>query len=146
MIIDIGGPGVQVAVEGARLAALAARPAVCLRVARGTRTSRAAVAAIAARQPPGIRIRLGPPPAGADLALEIGPAEPGGGQAGPGGRDRGDRQGEVAASLGGRSRRGIALVPPRRRAGPGPLASQPWQTACARGLPRSSPLMPCRLL
>jgi hypothetical protein len=115
VIIDIGGP-VQVEVEGARLAALAAgQPVPALHADPDVR---AAVAAIAARQPPGIRIRLGPPPAGADLALEIGPADPA--AAGPVPAAVTEAiAGEVAASLGGRSRRGIALVLPGAGTAPG---------------------------
>jgi SseB protein N-terminal domain len=108
VIIDIGGP-VPVAVQGARLAALAAgQPAPALHADPDVR---AAVAATAARQPPGIRIRLGPPPAGADVALEIGPADPA--SAGPIPAAVTEAiVAEVAASLGSRSRRGIALVVP----------------------------------
>jgi hypothetical protein len=107
VIIDIGGP-VPVAIEGARLAALAAgQPVPALHADPDVR---AAVAAIAARQPPGIRIRLGPPPAGADLALEIGPADPAAGAIPAAVTEA--IAGEVAACLGSRSRRGIALVLP----------------------------------
>lgn len=103
VIIDIGGP-VPLAVEGARLRALAAgEPAPELHADPDVR---AAVAAAAATQPAGIRVRLGPPPPDADLTLELAPA---GGAAVPA------AAGEaivaaVAASLGDRSRRGIAVI------------------------------------
>jgi SseB protein N-terminal domain len=109
VIIDVGGP-VPLAVEGARLSALAAgQPVPPLHEDPDVR---AAVAAIAAAQPPGIRIRLGPPPPDADLTLELAPA---GGGGGPGAAAVPASVGEaivaaIAASLGGRSRRGIAVI------------------------------------
>jgi hypothetical protein len=109
VIIDIAGP-VPLAVEGARLAALA----------RGARVPalhedpdvQAAVAAAAALQPPGIRVRLGPGQDGADLTLLIEPAS-----TRPGASPVAETVGqslaaEVAARLAGRLSQGIALVLP----------------------------------
>ena len=106
VIIDIGGP-VPLAVEGSRLSALAAgQPVPPLHEDPDVR---AAVAAIAAAQPPGIRVRLGPPPPDADLTLELAPAGGTGAAAVP--ASAGEAiVAAVAASLGGRSRRGIAVI------------------------------------
>ena len=73
VIVDIAGP-VPLAIEGSRLQTLASgRPAPFLHEDPDVRT---AVAAAAASQPAGVRIRLGPPPADADLLLELTPADP----------------------------------------------------------------------
>jgi SseB protein N-terminal domain len=103
VIIDIGGP-VPLAVEGARLAALAQGAAVPY--LHEDPDVRAVVAAVAASQPPGTRIRLGPPSSGADLTLEVGPADPTRAVP-PGVADA--IAGEVAARLRGRARRGISV-------------------------------------
>lgn len=115
VIIDIAGP-VPLAVEGARLSALAAgQPAPQLHEDPDVR---AAVAATAAGQPAGVRIRLGPPPPGADLTLELMPADPNG--AGPVPAALRDAiVAEIAERLGGRSRRGIAVVLCANRTGQG---------------------------
>jgi hypothetical protein len=76
VIIDIAGP-VPLVVDGARLSALASgTPVPHLHEDADVQ---AAVAAVAASQPPGIRIRLGPPEGGADFTLELSPADPAGG-------------------------------------------------------------------
>jgi hypothetical protein len=105
VIIDIAGP-VSLAVEGARLAALAAGspppgmhedPDV-LRIA----------ARAAAEAAPGYRVRLLPPDGGLDFTLEIGPA-PGG--RGPVPDDVGTELADaIVAGLGGRVRSGIAVL------------------------------------
>jgi SseB protein N-terminal domain len=106
VIIDIAGP-VPLAVEGARLAALASGAPVPQ--LHEDPDVRAAVAAAAASQPPGLRIRLGPADGDADFTLELVPADPA--VAGPVtdqlARTLAD---EVAVRLGGRVRRGIAVV------------------------------------
>lgn len=115
VIIDIAGP-VPLAVEGARLAALAGgQPAPALHEDADVR---AAVAATAAGQPAGVRIRLGPPPAGADLTVELLPADPG--EAAPVPAALRDAiVAEIADRLGGRCRRGIAVVVRANRTGQG---------------------------
>jgi SseB protein N-terminal domain len=114
VIIDIAGP-VSLAVEGARLAALAGGEPVPL--LHEDPDVRAAVAAVAAGQPPGIRIRLGPARSGADLTLELAPADPGAAEPVPDGVARAIANG-VAARLPGRLPQGIALLlpPPGRTA------------------------------
>jgi SseB protein N-terminal domain len=73
VIIDVAGP-VPLAVEGARLAALAAgEPVPALHEDADVR---AALAAVAAAQPAGVRIRLGPPRGAADFTIELAPADP----------------------------------------------------------------------
>jgi len=73
VIVDIAGP-VPVAIEGSRLQALAeGQPPPFLHEDPDVR---AAVAAAAASQPPGFLVRLVPPPADADLLLELAPADP----------------------------------------------------------------------
>ena len=106
VIIDIGGP-VPLAVEGARLAALAqGAPVPYLHEDPDVR---ATVAAVAASQPPGIRIRLGPPSAGADFTVELGPASQG--PARPVSAQVADAiAGEIATRLEGRVRRGISVL------------------------------------
>ncbi len=108
VIIDVAGP-VPLAVEGARLAALASGAAVPY--LHEDPDVRAAVAAVAAGRPPGLRIRLGPPQRDADFALELTPSDPT--ASGPvteeAARAFAD---EVATRLGGRVRCGIALVLP----------------------------------
>ncbi len=105
VIIDIGGP-VPLAVEGARLTALAeGTPVPYLHEDPDVR---AAVAAVAASSPPGIRIRLGPPSAGADFSLQVVPAGPDSARPVP--AEMADAiAGEVAARLQGRLRRGISV-------------------------------------
>ena len=105
VIIDVGGP-VPLAVEGARLNALAAsEPVPALHADPDVR---AAVAEVASAQPPGVRIRLGPPPPDADLTIELAPADPAGEPVRASARDA--IVAGVAARLGNRSRRGIAVV------------------------------------
>ena len=105
VIIDIAGP-VPLAVDGARLAALASgQPVLPLHEDPDVH---AAVAAAAAGQPAGVRVRLGPPPGDADFALEFVSADP---AAGPVLRELADEvAAQVAARLPGRLSRGIALV------------------------------------
>jgi hypothetical protein len=113
VIIDLAGP-VPLAVEGARLAALASGAAVPR--LHEDPDVRAAVAAVAAGQPPGLRIRLGPPQGDADFTLEVTPAEP----AAPHGVTEEAARAfadEVASMLGERVRRGIALVIPAESPG-----------------------------
>jgi len=107
VIIDIAGP-VPLAVEGARLAALAAgAPVPALHEDPDVQ---AAVAAAAAAQPAGIRVRIGPGQDGADLTLLVQPAGPGVGLA-PESIAQ-SLAADVAARLAGRLSRGIALVLP----------------------------------
>jgi len=106
VIIDIGGP-VPLVVEGARLTALA--DGVPVPDLHDDADVRAAVAAVAARWPPGIRIRLGPPSAGADLTLEVAAADPDSAQHPPAGVAEAIAA-EVAARLQGRLRRGISVL------------------------------------
>jgi SseB protein N-terminal domain len=70
VVIDVAGP-VPLAVEGSRLAALAAgRPAPRLHEDRDVWHE---VAAAAGRVVPGIRVRIAPPQAGLDFTLELAP-------------------------------------------------------------------------
>jgi SseB protein N-terminal domain len=108
VIIDLAGP-VPLAVEGARLAALASGDAVPH--LHEDPDVRATVAAVAAAQPPGLRIRLGPPRGDADFTLELTPADPAAPVAVTDEVARAFAD-EVASSLGERVRRGIALVIP----------------------------------
>jgi SseB protein N-terminal domain len=110
VIIDIAGP-VPLVVEGARLAALASGAPVPQ--LHEDPDVRAIVAAAAASQPPGIRIRLGPAEDDSDLTLELAPADTAADAAAP--RPMTDEVAraflnDVAAGLAGRARRGIALV------------------------------------
>jgi hypothetical protein len=103
VIVDIAGP-VPVAIEGSRLHALASgQPPPFLHEDPDVR---AAVAAAAARQPPGVRIRLGPPPADADLLLELAPADPA--VAVPAGLADA-LAADIGSRLAGRIRRGIVV-------------------------------------
>jgi type III secretion system (T3SS) SseB-like protein len=106
VIVDIAGP-VPVAVEGARLLALANGEQVPH--LHEDPDVHAAVAAAAAAQPPGLRVRLAPSAGDADLTLELAPADPGarGRVADDAARAIAD---DVAARLAGRLRRGIAVV------------------------------------
>jgi hypothetical protein len=108
VIIDVAGP-VPLAVEGARLAALASGAAVPH--LHEDPDVRAAVAAAAAARPPGLRIRLGPPQGDSDFTLELRPADPAASEAVTGEAARALVD-EVAGRLGDRVRRGIALVIP----------------------------------
>jgi hypothetical protein len=110
VIIDVAGP-VPLAVEGARLAALASGAAVPH--LHEDPDVRAVVAAAAAAWPPGLRIRLGPPQGDADFTFELAPSDPGASEAVTGEAARAFAD-EVATQLGGRVRRGIALVIPNR--------------------------------
>ncbi len=106
VIIDIAGP-VPLAVEGARLTALASgTPALRLHEDPDVR---AAVSAAAARQPAGIRVRLGPPQGDADLTVELEPADLAAGQPVPDELANAFAD-ELAVHLTGRLGRGIALV------------------------------------
>jgi SseB protein N-terminal domain len=111
VIIDIAGP-VPIAIEGARLAALASgEPVPPLHEDPDVR----AVVAAAAAQSPGIRIRLGPPNGEVDFTLELVPADPAADQ--PISREVANALGEdVAARLARRASRGFAVVvrPPGR--------------------------------
>jgi SseB protein N-terminal domain len=105
VIVDIAGP-VPVAIEGFRLHVLASgQPAPFLHEDPDVH---AAVAAAAAGQAPGTRLRLGPPPAGADLLLELAPADPESGRPVPAGLAEAVAA-DIAARLGSRIRRGIAV-------------------------------------
>jgi SseB protein N-terminal domain len=105
VIVDIAGP-VPVAIEGFRLNVLArGQPAPFLHEDPDVH---AAVAAAAARQAPGIRLRLGPPPVDADLLLELAPADPGAGRPVPAGLAEAVAA-DIAARLGSRIRRGVAV-------------------------------------
>jgi SseB protein N-terminal domain len=112
VIIDIAGP-VPLAVDGARLVALAqGTPIPALHEDPDVH---AVVAAAAAVQPPGIRVRLGPGRDGTDLTLLVGWAEPA--ASGPDVEAVGKRlAADIAARLGGRLSRGIALVLPSAEA------------------------------
>jgi hypothetical protein len=103
VIVDIAGP-VPFAIEGSRLHALASshEPPFL----HEDPDVHAAVAAAAASQPPGVRIRLGRPAADADLLLELAAADPAG-TVPPGLAD--SLAADIAARLGGRIRRGIAV-------------------------------------
>jgi hypothetical protein len=103
VIIDIAGP-VPLAVDGARLAALASGGQVPRM--HEDPDVRAAMTEVAAAQPPGIRIRLGPGAADADLTLELAPAE---GAAVPASVAEAIAE-QLAARLAGRVRRGITVV------------------------------------
>jgi SseB protein N-terminal domain len=108
VIIDIAGP-VPLAVDGARLVALAEGAPVP--ELHEDPDVRAIVAAAAAVQPPGIRVRLGPGRDGTDVTLLVGWAEPA--ASGPDVAVVGQRlAAEIAARLAGRLSRGIALVLP----------------------------------
>jgi hypothetical protein len=99
VIIDIAGP-VPLAVDGARLAALASgEPVPSMHEDPDVR---AAMAAVAAAQPPGIRIRLGPGGEDSDLTLELAPAVSA--------SVAEDIAGQLAARLAGRVRRGITVL------------------------------------
>ncbi len=105
VIIDIAGP-VPVAVEGARLAALASAGAIPALHEDPDVWQLAAVAA--AQVAPGIRVKLSAPPPGLDLTLELGPP-PGAAQPVP--DDIADRIASGLTSLlAGRMRAGIAVV------------------------------------
>jgi hypothetical protein len=107
VIIDIAGP-VPLAVDGARLAALASGEQVPRM--HEDPDVRAAMAEVAAAQPPGIRIRLGPGAADADLTLELAPAAApvlGTTALAATGEDIAE---QLAARLAGRVRRGITVV------------------------------------
>ncbi len=105
VIIDIAGP-VPVAVEGARLAALASGAAIPALHEDPDVWQLAAAAA--GRVAPGIRIKLTAPPHGADFALELAPAI---GATQPVPHDAADRIAEILTDLlAGRARAGIAVV------------------------------------
>jgi SseB protein N-terminal domain len=105
VIVDIAGP-VPLAIEGFRLHRLASGQAAPF--LHEDPDVHAAVAAVAAGQPPGIRLRLGPPPADADLLLELAPADPAARRPVPVGLADAIAA-DIAASLGSRIRRGIAV-------------------------------------
>jgi hypothetical protein len=105
VVIDIAGP-VPLVIEGSRLLALASGAPVPQ--LQEDPDVRAAVAAAAASQLAGILVRLGPPPANADLTLELAPADPDAFEPVPAGLAEAIA-GDVAARLGSRARRGIAV-------------------------------------
>jgi hypothetical protein len=105
VVIDIAGP-VPLVIEGSRLLALASSAPVPR--LHEDPDVRAAVAAAAAGQRAGIRVRLGPPPANADLTLELAPADPDASEPVPAAVAEAIA-GDVAARLGSRARRGIAV-------------------------------------
>jgi hypothetical protein len=105
VIVDIAGP-VPLAIEGFRLHRLASGQAAPF--LHEDPDVHAAVAAVAAGQQPGIRLRLGPPPADADLLLELAPADPAARRPVPVGLADAIAA-DIAASLGSRIRRGIAV-------------------------------------
>jgi hypothetical protein len=108
VIVDVAGP-VTLAVEGARLAALASGAEVPR--LHEDPDVRSAVSAVAAGRPPGLRIRLGPPQGDTDFTLELTPSDPTAPAAVTEDAARTFAD-EVATLLGGRVRRGIALVIP----------------------------------
>jgi hypothetical protein len=113
VIIDVAGP-VPLAVEGARLSALASGGPIPR--LHEDPDVHAAVAAAAAAQPAGVRIRLGPPQGAADFTLELGPADPVATRPVPGSVASAIAD-DVAARLAGRLTRGIAVLlrPPAAR-------------------------------
>jgi len=105
VVVDVAGP-VSLTIEGARLAALAAGgPAPGLHEDPDVW---AVVAAAAGSVAPGIRIRLGPPPAGAAVTLELAPPPGSGGQVAA--RVAAEVAAAVHARLGNRVRPGIAVL------------------------------------
>jgi hypothetical protein len=105
VVIDIAGP-VPLAVEGARLAALAAGAQVPA-IYDDPDVWRLAVGA-AAQVAPGIRVRLAAPERGLDFTLELAPPQ---GAAEPVPEDVASRIAEALAGLlAGRARSGIAVV------------------------------------
>jgi hypothetical protein len=108
VIIDVAGP-VPLAVEGARLAALAGGADVPH--LHEDPDVQAAVAAAAAARPRGLRVRLGPAQGDADFTLELTPSDPAAPEAVTAEAARSFAD-DVAGRLGGRVRRGIALVIP----------------------------------
>jgi hypothetical protein len=105
VIIDIAGP-VPLAVEGARLAALASAGAIPALHEDPDVWQLSAVAA--AQIAPGIRVKLSAPPPGLDLTLELGPPL---GAAQPVPDDIADRIASCLTSLlAGRLRAGIVVV------------------------------------
>src|SRR5580700_262378 len=114
VIIDIAGP-VQLAVEGARLAALAGGAAVP--PLHQDPDVHAVVAAVAAARPVGIRIRIGPPQGAGDLTIELAPADPGAGDPIPPAVAE-EIANEIADRLADRLAAGIALVVRRPAARP----------------------------
>lgn len=106
VVIDIAGP-VPLTVRGARLLALASGAPVPR--LHEDPDVQAVVAAVAASQPAGIRIRLGPPDGAADFTLEFSPAEPTTGM--PIATSIATAiAAEVAARLPGRLSKGIAVL------------------------------------
>jgi hypothetical protein len=104
VIIDIAGP-VPLAVEGARLAALATGAAVPL-PHEDPDVQRAALEAVA-EHAPGIRVALSPPVGGMDLTVEL---APGAGEKEPVAGGAADQVASaIADRLGARLRRGIAV-------------------------------------
>ena len=114
VIIDIAGP-VPLAVEGARLAALATGAAVPALHEDPDVWQLAAAAA--AQLAPGIRVKLSAPPEGLDFTLELAPPR---GTAGLVPADVAHRIAEALSSeLGGRARCGIAVaLAPARHSSP----------------------------
>jgi hypothetical protein len=105
VVIDIAGP-VPLAVDGARLAALAAGAPVP-RLHEDPDVQRVALEAVA-EHAPGLRVALSPPVGGADLTVEL---APGAGQAEPVDADAAERvAGAIADRLASRLSRGIAVL------------------------------------
>jgi hypothetical protein len=105
VVVDVAGP-VPVTVEGARLAALAAgREVPDMHEDPDVWVD---VAAAAGRVVPGIRVRLGPPPAGAAFTLELAP--PPGVHGLVSTEVAADIADAVCARLAGRVRSGIAVL------------------------------------
>jgi hypothetical protein len=114
VVLDIAGP-VPLVIEGSRLIAMASSAPVP-RLHEDPEV-RAAVAAAAAGQLAGVRVRLGPPPANADLTLELVPADPHSPEPVPAGVAEAIAS-DVATRLGSRARRGIAVRMRPPAAGP----------------------------
>lgn len=105
VIIDIAGP-VPLAVEGARLAALAA--GVAIPALHEDPDVWRLAASVAGRIAPGSRVKLSAPPVGLDFTLELASPE---GVAGPVPDDVANRIAEALAGLlAARARAGIAVV------------------------------------
>jgi SseB protein N-terminal domain len=135
VVIDVAGP-VPLAIEGARLEALARGEAVPLphQDPDVMRAVAAAVTAAVAAQPDGARAALGPGDAGSDLVIQLMlPAGCEGARAGARADDLAARLGAaLMARLGGRLRRGITIAVHPARADPArPAPAAPADPAAA---------------